>query len=207
MVSLHNVYNLYTQALQFKLYTGFITEGHPQCYFKYIRSNTMNNLKKLAAAVLLTSSVAMIAAPVMAMGKHNGDRAGNKETMILKAAERLELSESQVEQIKVILEKYKVEKTDEQIAALKAQRTETKAQLDAILSASSFDAEAYEALLDAKHETAKDNQVNRAQMQFEISQVLTPEQAQMLEKMKNRKSKGKKGGHKAMKGDKANQEG
>ncbi|WP_394129409.1 Spy/CpxP family protein refolding chaperone [Shewanella maritima] len=161
-----------------------------------------------AAAVVILASSSFMMAPSFAeqtetqtvqtsaesnsqSGYHNGKKSRGHGKGMHRMLRKLDLSDSQTEQVKLIVEKYKADNSGDR-EAMKQARSEHKQQMQALITASSFDEAQATTLIEAQQAEKQQKTLNFMKMQNEIYQVLTPEQQEKFEKMLERgKGKGK----------------
>lgn len=123
----------------------------------------------LFSGLLATTSISSFAGPDRGHEGH-GPEAG----LHMKALRGLDLTDSQKEQIKMLMDQHR---------ATMPKRDEVKPEMDqlkALVQADSFDEAAVRALLEAKQKDRLDQDVSRAKLQFDINKVLTVEQKAKL---------------------------
>jgi len=152
-------------------------------------------MKKLIASVLLSACIATTA---YAGGKHSDDRKGPNFFPIHKMTKVLDLTDEQQDALKALKAELKAER--------KANRPEKgsedsfRAQFKALDPSDANYEQDLNELANLKAEKAKARFLKMADVRVKVSEILTDEQLEKFESMKDKR--GKRGDHKGNRGDK-----
>lgn len=160
------------------------------------------------SSIFKTSLVALVASSALLAGQlyaadesdttaktEQMDRKGNRQQGprdgMHKMLRKLDLTDAQKEQVKVIAQKYKADRPER---PTKEQREAHRAEMLALVTSASFDEVKATEIAEAQHQKRLQGMLSQLKMQNEIYQILTPEQQQVFQE-KFAKGKGK--GHKS----------
>lgn len=107
-------------------------------------------------------------------GHHGHDKGG-----MHKMLRKLDLTDAQKAEVKLIVEKYKAQAGER---PTKEQRAEHKAQMLSIVTSANFDEAAAQAMIEQKQQAHQQTALKMLKMQNEIYQILTPEQQEKFAK-------------------------
>tara|TARA_R110001606_G_C14951474_1_gene600611 strand:- start:3 stop:431 length:429 start_codon:yes stop_codon:yes gene_type:complete len=137
-------------------------------------------MKKLIAGVLLS---ACIAGSALAGGQHSDGHKGQGFLPIHKMVKVLDLSDEQASQLKALKAEMKANRPE------KGSGTSMKAQLAQLDSSDENYEQKLNELADLRAERAKAQFLKAADMRMKINQILTPEQLEKFNALKEKRSK------------------
>ncbi|MGI5308420.1 Spy/CpxP family protein refolding chaperone [Rheinheimera sp. WS51] len=116
--------------------------------------------------------------------QHNTRHRQHKErTMFMHHLRSLDLSTSQNEQVKLLMQQYKADSKSQR--ANKAQRTQMQTAIKQLMQADYFDQAQAEQLVNQQQMQQKQQQLLRLKLQYDVLQLLTPEQKEYLAALKS----------------------